>query len=299
MSDFCGHNGVPGGVYLCQVNEQISCGACCGLYNVAEPTYEALLDVLLKRTEAFERVERSVDALVSFQKKIRQKECQERPLPEFHHCPFLGLVGDGLSRVGCLLHPRSRGNKGVDLRGMSFYGGMACRVYFCPAHRELAPSVKEIVRQAATNWYIYGLVVTETDLLNAFFQAVEARIHRRVEKEDMMNEACFHAVRAFFDLKVSWPFRHRPYDGLGNYFFEDNLYERPPVDYGISPHGQSRYDVILRALESCFLSPGQLREAEGVIGSCIDALVAAILSHGPRMDKESLCTYSASAERQE
>lgn len=26
----------PGGVYLCRVNENLSCGACCGLYNVPD-----------------------------------------------------------------------------------------------------------------------------------------------------------------------------------------------------------------------------------------------------------------------
>jgi hypothetical protein len=33
---------VPGGIYLCQVNEKVSCGVCCGLYNVAYPTKQNL-----------------------------------------------------------------------------------------------------------------------------------------------------------------------------------------------------------------------------------------------------------------
>jgi len=297
MSDLNSHIDVPGGVYLCQVNERISCGACCGLYNVADPTFESLLDVLLYRTEAFQRVERDVEAIVAFQEKIQHKECQKRPLPEFHHCPFLGLVGDGFSRVGCLLHPLNKGNKGIDLRGMSFYGGMACRVYFCPAHHGLSAAVKEIVRQAAKNWYIYGLVVTEREMLNAFFQEVEGRIHRRVEKEDIIDHACLDAVRAFFNLKISWPYRHHPCNGLSNYFFEDNLYPKPSVDYGIAGRRGSRYDVILRALGSCFFSASQLREAEVLIDGIIGTLATAILSHAPSSEKELPLPYSASITR--
>lgn len=276
---------VPGGVYLCQVNERISCGACCGLYNVADPTFESLLDVLLYRTKVFQRIEKDVEAITAYQKKIQHRECQKRPLAEFHHCPFLGLVGDGLLRVGCLLHPLNQGNKGIDLRGMSFYGGMACRVYFCPSHHGLSPRVKEIVRQAATNWYIYGLVITETQMLNAFFQAVEERIHRRVEKEDIIDQTCLNAVRAFFNLKISWPYRHDPYDGLCHYFFRDNLYPKPCLDYGIAERRGSKHNVILRALGSYFFSENQLREAEEAIDGIINVLVSGILSHTPRTHK--------------
>jgi hypothetical protein len=51
-------NSVPGGVYLCQINERVSCGACCGLYNVADVSSEELTEILIRRTEAFERISR-------------------------------------------------------------------------------------------------------------------------------------------------------------------------------------------------------------------------------------------------
>jgi hypothetical protein len=37
---------VPGGIYLCQVNENVSFGACCGLYNVADPSEQNLTNIL-------------------------------------------------------------------------------------------------------------------------------------------------------------------------------------------------------------------------------------------------------------
>ncbi|MCG6973724.1 MAG: hypothetical protein LJE66_11325 [Desulfobacterales bacterium] len=35
-----------GGIYLCQVNDNVSCGACCGLYNVADPSEQNLTHIL-------------------------------------------------------------------------------------------------------------------------------------------------------------------------------------------------------------------------------------------------------------
>lgn len=281
MSDL--HNSdteAPGGVYLCQVNERISCGACCGLYNVADPTFDALKDLLLYRTEVFESLDRDMDAIVAYQEKIQQKESDSRPMPEFHHCPFLGLVGEGGLRVGCLLHPLGHGSKEVDLRGLSFYGGMACRVYFCPAHYGLPAAVKEIVREAAMDWHIYGLVITETEMLNAFFQEVEGRIHRPVNKDDILDHAnCLDAIRAFFDLKITWPYRNDGLKGLHNYFFQDNLYPRPSVDYGVAGGRKSKHDVIFRELGSRFFSASQLREAENLVDGIVDRLATAISSN--------------------
>ena len=42
-------NKVPKTVYLCQVNEQVSCGACGGLYNVADLSQPALETMLSER----------------------------------------------------------------------------------------------------------------------------------------------------------------------------------------------------------------------------------------------------------
>ena len=122
----------PGGVYLCQVNQQVSCGACCGLYNVAEVSRDALESMLTDRTRNFARVPREADAIVAFGRQVLKKLRGRAPFPDFHHCPFVGLVGQSFARVGCLLHPLAAGNDGVDYRGLSYYGGMACRVYFCP-----------------------------------------------------------------------------------------------------------------------------------------------------------------------
>lgn len=141
---------IPGGVYLCQVNDHISCGACCGLYNLADTSKSALQKMLSRRTAAFAHVGRSIGALTDFaEKQVIQLE--KGPFPEFHHCPYVGLIGPQQTRIGCLLHPLADGNNGIDFRGLSYYGGMACRIYFCPSCHRLAADEKLIIREAAVD----------------------------------------------------------------------------------------------------------------------------------------------------
>ena len=92
-------------MYLCQMSETVSCGACCGLYNLPNLSREKLEDLLSKRTKAFASVPRTEDGIYKFKRKNRGPHRLSRPFPGFHHCPFLGLIGGEKSRVGCLLHP--------------------------------------------------------------------------------------------------------------------------------------------------------------------------------------------------
>ena len=270
-------NQVPGGIYLCQANKKISCGACCGLYNVADPSYESIMKILTWRTDTFSRINRNMDTILAFKKEVEDREPQERPFPEFHHCPYIGLVGKDLSRVGCLLHPLLDENKGIDFRGLSFYGGMACRVYFCPTYHHLPAAFKEIVRETASNWYAYGLVITETKLLNTIFEEVKNCLNRPLTKNDILNNKnAFEAVRKLLDLKLNWPFSRRSSSGPANYFFEDRLYARPPVNYETIGEPVSKHDTILQELESCFNSANELHMAEDLIDGLINKVISNI-----------------------
>jgi hypothetical protein len=83
----------PGGVYLCQVNENVSCGACCGLYNIPDLSREKLRGALFERTEAFLKVPREIDAILELGKNVLSAENKNRPYPEFYHCPYVGFIG--------------------------------------------------------------------------------------------------------------------------------------------------------------------------------------------------------------
>jgi len=248
---------------LCQVNDHVSCAACCGLYNVAVPSRNALVLILRTRTKQFKTTPRTVDAIFQFKKQVEMREGQNRPMPDFHHCPFIGLIGAAQSTVGCLLHPQAAGNNGMDFRSVSYYGGMTCHIYFCPSTRLLPLRYKQIVRSVLDDWYLYGLIVTETRLLIAFFEELEDRINRPLYAEDFTaHRDCREALKYLFLLRVSWPFRSPDNHRLANYFFNDHLYARPTIQPPSSGKSISRYRLILQELETDTTSEQTLRQAE-------------------------------------
>jgi hypothetical protein len=259
---------IPGGVYLCQVSETVSCGACCGLYNVADLSRDGIHAMLARRTHRFSSMGgRNLDALLSFRKWVEDNEPQMRPFPEFHHCPYIGLIGPTLSRPGCLLHPL--GNSGIDLRGISDYGGFACRSYFCPTHDCLSEGIKILIRKTARDWFEYGLLVTEASLVQAVLDAAGAAALCQEMAPENDPAKYTGIIRELMDLKQSWPYRPDPAIGLIHYFFNDRLYARAPVDYasiGVEP---SVYDKIFQELGSGFGSIKELREAESVIADML------------------------------
>jgi hypothetical protein len=256
-------------VYLCQVSETVSCGACCGLYNLPNLSREKLEILLSKRTEDFALVPRTEDGIYEFQRSNKAPHRLSRPFAEFHHCPFLGLIGGEKRRVGCLLHPAVPGNNGVDYRSLSWYGELACRSYFCPATNKLPTVYQSILRQSIDNWYVFGLIVTEHALVTAYFKEVESRLGRHVEVIDYtQNIGATNAFREFAELKSiksiksKWPYRRDDSPGPCNFFFENGLYPRPGVFRASPDIRLSSYENILRELDAGFSSEKELVAAE-------------------------------------
>jgi hypothetical protein len=140
---------------------------------------------------------------------------------------------------------------------------MTCHIYFCPSTRLLPPRYKQIVRAVLDDWYLYGLIVTETKLLKALFEELESRLNRPLYAEDFTARcACREALKHLFLLRVSWPFRSPDNHRLANYFFNDHLYARPPIALLQQGHAISRYRLILQELETDPSSEQALRQAE-------------------------------------
>ncbi|GAB6096985.1 hypothetical protein JCM14469_32390 [Desulfatiferula olefinivorans] len=267
----------PGGVYLCQVDESISCGACCGLYNVADPSFEGLTALLERRTDLFEKTPRDFDSLERFARTVESMENPERPYPEFHHCPYLGLIGEKKSRPGCLLHPLGHGNNGVDHRGLSHWGGMACAGYFCPTCHDLPARYKTLLRGCSGNWHIFGLMATESNALSSFFGLIEARTGALIRPAEALNRPDFiRAVNDFFELKITWPHRPAPFNRLGNYFFKDDLYPRPVLDYQTLGLSVPAVDAILRSLHTACNTRTEAKRAINIIETIIERAAFAL-----------------------
>lgn len=253
-------------IYLCQVSETVSCGACCGLYNVPNLSREKLEILLAKRTEAFASVPRTEDGIYEFQRRNEGPHPRSRPFPEFHHCPFLGLLGSEKSRVGCLLHPGVPGNNGVDYRYLSWYGEQACRTYFCPATQKLPAVYQSILKQTIDSWYTFGLIVTEHALITAYFKEMETRLGRHIAASDYtQNIGATEAFREFTELKSNWPYRRGDAPGPCNFFFENGLYPRPGVFRTTPDIRRSPYEKIFRELDAGFSSAKEIAAADRLL----------------------------------
>ena len=252
--------------YLCQVNETVSCGACCGLYNLPNLSREKLEILLTMRTESFVLVPRTEDGIFLFQRKNKGPHRLSRPFPQFHHCPFLGLIGGEKSRVGCLLHPATPGNNGVDYRSLSWYGEQACRTYFCPATNKLPTVYQSILMQCIDDWYDFGLMVTEYALLTAYFKEIEALLGRDIAVSDYaQNVGARAAFREFAELKSKWPYRRHDSPGPCNFFFENGLYPRTAVFRASPDIRLSSYEKILRELDTGFSSVEEVVAADRLL----------------------------------
>jgi len=268
----------PGQVYLCQVNRWVSCGACCGLYNIKDLSEENLVVLLHRRTDVFgktQRTEKSIDEFADF---IVRTEPRYRPLESFHHCRFIGFPDRNKPVVGCLLHPLADGNNGVDFRGLSYYGGYACRSYFCTTVYQLSYDAKKILRAAAPNWYLYGLIITEFEMLKRFFEIIESRMEKPIHAGTIIQTPhALEPITQIFFLKITWPYRKKDAPTLANdvlnYPAHEFLWES--IDYvklNVSP---SIWTPVFHALHSVFTSAQEVLNAEALL----ESLVIQFLNH--------------------
>lgn len=272
----------PAAVYLCQAGGRLSCGACCGLYNVEALSRERLEHILVQRTADFAGVPRTEAAIEAYERRIEGFTPPDRPFPRFYHCPFLGLVGTKGLRVGCLLHPSAPGNGGVDFRWLSYYGKKACETYFCPTTRRLPGAYQQIILAVMDHWYAFGLVITEQRLLTALFGEIESRIGRKPVAADFSgNDPAASALKTLLELKLVWPYRRPSDPGPCNYFFENGLYLRPPVQRSEKAIGESHYETLFCELDSVFASAQEQETAEERLDRLLDRVAASLIRPHP------------------
>ncbi|MDY0131645.1 MAG: hypothetical protein RBR53_03160 [Desulforegulaceae bacterium] len=216
---------VPGGVYLCQ-NDYLSCGACCGIYNFYYNSFKDFFEVILERTLSFDKVEREMESVLNFGVKETQRieKLGKKPFPKFHHCPFAGFMDSNYEKPGCLLHPLSEKNKGIDFRGLSYYGGLACASYFCPTYYNVSAKRKAVLRSAVEDSYSYGLLVTEDKMINSVFDLIEKKRGANLLPHELNDEALIK-LEKIFKLKLDWPFKTKN-NHPANYFFGDKENEQ-------------------------------------------------------------------------
>ena len=257
---------------LCQPDPAKSCGACCGLYNWEDHSRGALLPLLEKRTALFFSCGRDPEL---FRRTHAREPLPSNPklLETIYNCEFLGFVDGEKKRVGCLLHPSV--NRGRDLREYCSYGAEICAGHLCPSHAHLTRVEQKSVLAALQDWYLYGLVITDIDLVKEFFHHVQTRLGDSVREKRLGEGKIREALRDFFALKESWRFASAR-SRLGKYYFSHSEYQVARVEYeknwSLKP---SRFDKILVSLSSEFRTPEEVFEAESIVEGKIARFVRA------------------------
>jgi hypothetical protein len=259
-------------VMLCQPDKNKSCAACCGLYNRHDHSRHAIESILKIQTEYFQEAKKS-DALLKNQKQCQKHITNKKLFDTIYNCEFVGYIDHDHKRIGCLLHPAS--NTGEDLRHYGFYGTKTCSEHFCPSYANLTTTEQKAVVQVSGDWYLYGLVITDIDLVKEFFKQVQDRIGDNIKGKHLQSPAVADALHDFFSLKENWEFKS-PENRLGKYYFSRAEYSIARIEYQkrwcINP---SRFDKILISLESDFQTKEDLHEAESLIEDTINHFIKA------------------------
>lgn len=258
-------------LHLCQPGNGKSCGACCGIYNYADSSRSALDARLQMRTERFRRDVRGPEDLPAFSIAIRNAEDQNRRFEEIYCCEYAGFLDAGRSLVGCLLHPAQNG--GVDMRGVSFYGRELCHGHLCPSHHFLSATEKGIVIDLLDDWYLYGLIITDVDLVKEYLRHISDSLGETPARAWFREGPASALVRRFFSLKLTWPFRSDEVHRFGRFYFDGSQHMIRPIDYVALGCERSRYDGIFLSLASEFHNHADVELAERMIRENIEALI--------------------------
>lgn len=258
-------------IHLCQPGAGKSCGACCGLYNYADSSRETLLKKLRHRTSLFHETVRGSDDLAGFSRAVREVEPPGKLYEVIYCCEYLGFLDEEERRVGCLLHPMQ--NEGVDLRDVSFYGRELCDGHFCPSYHFLTAEEKRSVINVIDDWYLYGLCITDIDLVKEYFRFISDELGATPRSEMLREGPLKDIAHRFFSMKISWPFRSPETNRFGKYYFDGSQYMISHIDYEGMGCVRSRFDKIFLSLTSCFDSVREVREAEALIQANIDEFV--------------------------
>lgn len=257
---------------MCQPGEGKSCGACCGLYNYADSREAALKSRLQRRTCLFRDTVRGREDLPVYTDRIRETEDLEKRFEVIYCCEYLGFIDSEERKVGCLLHPCQNG--GQDLRDVSFYGKELCDGHFCPSYHYLSREESLALVHIIKDWYLYGLCVTDIDLVKGWFRLIADTVHEMPGSHKFAEGALQDISLRFFSLKRTWPYRSRETNRFGKYYFDGAQYMIRPIDYAAFGCELSRFDKIFQSLASEFHHGDEIRQAEVLIQSCVDDFAA-------------------------
>jgi hypothetical protein len=210
--------------------------------------------------------------LKTFAHLVQTTESQEKIYEVIYCCEYAGFLDDTERTVGCLLHPLQ--NSGTDFRDVSFYGKELCDGHFCPSYYYISEEEKRALLTIIDDWYLYGLCVTDIDLVKQYFRLISEELGEMPSAGKFENADLKESALQFFTLKTSWQFRSPETNRFGKYYFDGSQYMIHHIDYEALGTQRSPFDKIFLSLTSQFDTRRDLDRAEALIAGCIDDFVA-------------------------
>lgn len=264
---------MPEEFHLCQPDKigagVPSCASCCGIYNYFGHNRELISGILRMQTG----LARSWDGTDRDMERIQFEVLGKRPGPRFeviYNCPHAGFLDREETRVGCLLHP---GFAGKELRDYCRYGHRTCGEARCTAYTYFDEGEAAAVAAGAGDWYIYGLCITDIDLVKDFFELCEMKRYGPVDAARVAGDP--ELARAFGDylkLKGNWPFATDP-ARFGKYYFVDRNYLLYSIDHRRLGSSPCFHDGILLSLGSVIETGDDLARAISLVDEKVDAFM--------------------------
>jgi hypothetical protein len=262
---------------LCQPDDLKSCAACCGLYNWHDHSRKALSTIVTLQTDLFMQRE-SYDNLDAYRNERNARINNTKLFETIYNCEFVGFIDKNRRRVGCLLHPSVTGNHA--LRNHCFYGSKICHEHFCPGYGCFTTAEQQAVVATLDDWYLYGLVITDIDLVKEFFRHVEKGLGESIKPARLSHAPLLTLIHDFFYLKEHWPYRAAG-NRLGKYYFSESEYAIARIEYRKRwDVPESPWDKILVSLESEFTTLEQVRDAEHILQNKVDSFIQAYVQTG-------------------
>jgi len=258
--------------YLCNPDDNKSCGACCGLYNFKDHSEEFINKLLIDRRREFNNFGNNL----SDYKKIREEKEKDYILSKtIYTCPFLSFIDNNTKKVGCLIHPKVIDK---DLRDVSFYGSKVCSEHKCTAYIYYTPVEIKAVTKFTHTWYVYGLVLHDIDFVRSFFNLIEDGISRKLKIKDLHYKQTRKLWEEYFLLKKNWPYMNKKSNILDKYEFDNKLFKiRELNTFGLLEKNSNIYKI-LRALESNFNNQRDFTNGASIISNIINKLIEIYLN---------------------
>jgi len=140
-----------------------------------------------------------------------------------------------------------------------------------PGYWYLSEDEQRFVAESIDDWYLYGLVVADIDLLKGIYQGLSDRIGESVCPSALQIPEIRKATQSLWQWKLDWPFRYAGTNQFGKYLFEGETYREIRIPYDHWGRRPSPYDHILRVLGFRFQSVDELKTAERMVERALES----------------------------